>query len=382
MSTPSPEMSQYQDLRVFDKDPQDIFDAAIQSLRLRMPGWMPREDATEVVLMEALALEVAESSFAINRLPSSIMMSLLSLFGIARHEGSFPTTAITLTVNTQNVSIEAGAQFSLTTPYYDEPVIFTTTETAYFTNATVVDVPAQANVLTNDLYTVPVGTQLYALGTNSYLESARIGSSIIGGSNPETDKEWLDRAVSHFRRLVSTLVTPEHFRLAALDYEVVTRAKVLDLYDPSATTPEVGTAPGHVTVALYGQNRLLTDQEKAFIHGELRTRALASLQVHVIDSAIVPIPVEAVIGYSPNVTQSDVDNRIQQALTEMLSASSWDWATKVRRNEIIAAISAVQGVDFVDRLITPATDVDLQTSIDLAQIGEVTLHNYATWTGV
>lgn len=371
MSTPDTTPSQYTDLRVFDKDAQDIFDAAQQSLRLRIPGWVPREDSTEVILMEAMALEVAEASFAINRLPSTIMMSLLQLFGIQRHEGTLPTTTLTLTVNATGGTIPAGARFTLNTPLYDEPVIFTTTETAYFTDSLMADVPAQGNVLTNDLYTVPTGTQVYALETTSSLERAVLGTSIVGGSAPETDTEWLDRSVSRFQRLVSTLVTPEHFRLAALDHEAVERVKVLDLYNPDSGT--VGSSPGHITVSVYGNTRALTPQEKASVLADLRARALASLVIHVIDPQVIAIDVHAVIAYLPNATKTDVDNSVRRTLIEYLTSPVWDTEAKVRRNELITAISNVPGVDYVDNLVEPVTDVDLATTASLATAGEITV---------
>lgn len=363
--------NQYTDLQVYDKDSQDIFEAAVQTLRLRLPEWTPREDGTEVLLLEAMAQEVAEASFAINRLPSTVMMSMLSLFGLTRHDGSFPTTVITITVNATGLTIPAGARFVLNTAVYDTPVIFTTTEAAYFNNTTMVDVAAEANVLTDELYSVPVGTKVFAVETNNALEGAVIGGSIVGGSAPETDKDWMDRAVGHFQRLVSTLVTPEHFRVAALDYEPVTRAKVLDLYDPEVGT--VGSSPGHVTVAVYGQNRTLTSQEKATLTSDLRARAIASLQIHVVDPQITAVDVEATIGYMPNATKNEVDSDIRKAVIEFLSGSTWDVTSKIRRNEIITAISNVKGVDYVGNLVKPAQDVDLGTKATIATPGTVTL---------
>lgn len=373
MSTPTTGdgQSQYTDLRVFDKDAQDIFDAAQQSLRHRLPGWAPREDATEVILMEAMALEVAEASFAINRLPSTIMMSLLQLYGIKRHEGALPTSTVTLTVNTTGGTIPVGTRFTMNTPLYDEPVVFTTLETAYFTDSLVADVPIQGNVLTNDLYTVPTGTPVYALETISSLERAVIGTSIVGGSAPETDSEWLDRSVRHFQRLVSTLVTPEHFRLAALDHEAVERVKVLDLYNPESGG--VGDSPGHITVSLYGAARTLTEQEKASVLADLRARSLAALQIHVIDPAVIEIDVHAIIGYLPSATKTDVDSAVYSAMVEYLNSPAWDTEPKVRRNEIITAISNVPGVDYVDNLVEPATDVDLTSTGSLAKSGTITI---------
>ena len=371
MSTPSTSPSEYTDLTVFDKDAQDIYEAGQQALRLRMPGWVPREDATEVILLEAMALEVAEAAFAINRLPSTVMMSLLQLLGIQRHEGALPTTTLTLMVNATGGTIPVGTRFSLNTPLYDEPVVFTTTETAYFTDSTMTDVSAQGSVLTNDLYSVPTGTQVYALDTISSLERATIGTSIIGGSAPETDQEWLNRSVSRFQRLVSTLVTPEHFRLAALDHEAVERVKVLDLYDPAVGT--VGGSPGHVTVSLYGNTRALTPAEKASVLADLRARSLAALQIHVIDPSIIAIDVDVVIAYTPFATKNDVDSSVRQMLVEYLSDPLWDSQPKVRRNELITAISNVPGVDYVDNLLKPASDVALSSTASLATPGVITI---------
>lgn len=368
MTTPN----EYIDLRVFDKDAQDIFDAAVQYLRLRLPDWEPREDATEAMLMEAMALEVAESAFVLNRLPSTIMMNLLTLFGLKRKEGSYPTTTITVSVNRPGLNIPAGTRFTLNTSLYDEPIVFTTTEAAYFNNSTLMDVEAKANRLTDELYSVPVGTRLLPVETNNALEDSVIGSPIIGGSLPETDKEWMDRSVGHFQRLVSTLVTPDHFRLAALDYEPVERVKVIDLYDPAVNV--INGSPGHITVSVYGNNRMLTDQERATLLNELQSRALASLQIHVVNPTIFDFNVTASVGYMPNVIRTDVNNKVAAALREFLASIVWINNTKIRRNEIITAISNVPGVDYVAELTVPATDIDTGQLASMGVPGTFVIH--------
>lgn len=90
----SPDISQYVDLRVYDKDPTDILRTALTELQSRLPGWTPREDNTEVMLLEALAVEISEAVYAINRLPNSVMTALMRLYGIERDAGAFATTTV------------------------------------------------------------------------------------------------------------------------------------------------------------------------------------------------------------------------------------------------------------------------------------------------
>src|SRR4051794_9970409 len=96
---PSPDLSGYVDLSLFDKNPQDIYDAAIAELLTRVPEFVPVEGSIEVELLEALALQVAEAAYAINRVPGAVAQIIMQLFGITMFTGTQPTADITFTLS-------------------------------------------------------------------------------------------------------------------------------------------------------------------------------------------------------------------------------------------------------------------------------------------
>ena len=110
----SPDITQYVDLRIYDKDPTDILRTAMEEFRSLVPDWTPREDNTEVMLMQALAVEVAEAIYAINRLPDAMIVALMRLYGIERDAGAFASTSLEFeVVNTMGYTIPARTRVEL-----------------------------------------------------------------------------------------------------------------------------------------------------------------------------------------------------------------------------------------------------------------------------
>ena len=70
----APDITGYVDLRPYDVTDQAIVETAIAATKLNLPGWVPREGNTEVLIMEALALQIAEGIVAINRLPGAVVV--------------------------------------------------------------------------------------------------------------------------------------------------------------------------------------------------------------------------------------------------------------------------------------------------------------------
>ena len=94
----NPDLFAYVDLRIYDKTPDDIKNAAMATLAASMPEWEPHSTNVEVLLMEALAIEVAEAVFSINRLPQAMVEIFLGLFGIDRLPGVEPKTTVRFNV--------------------------------------------------------------------------------------------------------------------------------------------------------------------------------------------------------------------------------------------------------------------------------------------
>jgi hypothetical protein len=238
----SPDLTPYIDLRFFDKDPQDIFDTAITELQSRLPDWSPREGNVEVLLAEAFALQIAEAIFAINRLPGAIVMALLRMYGVEPDAGAQPTVNLTFTISDNlGHDIPAGTAARMDLEGGFEPIVFTTVEA--------LAVPPGSNTGTvlalGDRYTaegngVIAGTRLELIDSIAYVDVVESADLVVGGLDPETDDEWIERGVQRFARLSETLVLPRHFEAAALEDPAVLRAKALDNFAPGVLATPTG----------------------------------------------------------------------------------------------------------------------------------------------
>lgn len=370
---PSPDVTPYVDLRVYDKDPQDIFDAAKLALQTSLPEWVPREGNIEVLLLEALALEVAESAFTVNRLPSGVVEVLLRLFGIERDNGAAPVVDLEFTmVGTTGYTVPAGVQARLEIPGGLEPVIFTTSAELTIApgNSTGV-VSAVGDRFTDDANNIVLGTALEFMDSVVYVEGVTLDAVTTGGREPEEDTDYFTRALTRFTRLSDTLVLPSHFTSFALEDTDFYRAFTIDNWNGSTGSP--GDHPGHVTVAVYGNGALATTQQKNDLEAAIEARILANLDAHVIDPTINTVAVTATVKAKAGYLTSSVQSSILQALNNYLDPMTWEWGTVVRRNELITLISNVEGVDYVDTMTTPASDLSLTGNAPLADAGTLTI---------
>jgi hypothetical protein len=133
---PSPDVSQYVDLTLFDLNSQDIYLKALDYARIALPEWQPVEGSIENVLLQAMALEVQEVATSINRLPSGIVQALLGILGVPRLEGLASTGVVRINAAVQSdVYVASGLRL-----YYQEsisatPVTIITTQSVTLTRS-------------------------------------------------------------------------------------------------------------------------------------------------------------------------------------------------------------------------------------------------------
>lgn len=371
---PSPDLRQYVDLTLYDRDAQGIFDRALELAKVSLPDWTPREGNTEVVLLESLALEVSELTFATNRVPGAVAEALLKLYGLTQDPGAAATASARFTLaDNAGHTIPAGTTVRLRLT--DELAVDFTLDANLAVAAgategvgaiTATDVGIAANG-------TAVGTTLELIDAVTYVERVVLETSPTGGQEPETSSAFLDRGAQVLRRLVNTLVLPEHFTAAALSDARVYRATSVDNYDPGqAGAP--GDHAGHVTVAVAAEGGvLLTSTVKGELDVTLSDQAQANLAVHVIDPTITAVAVTATVRRLSTYTDAQVSANVNAALEAYLDPDTWAWSATVRRNELIAIIDRAEGVDYVATLTDPAADVSLSGVAPLATLGTVTL---------
>ena len=136
---PNPDITQYTNLVIYDKDPQDIVDAALVVLQARLPEWTPSETNIELALLEAMALEVAETIYTINRLPEVMVETLLALYEIERDQGVAPSVTIEFTMaDNAGYTIDEGTEVSIS--------ISASENLSFFTDSDLIIVPGKVNL--------------------------------------------------------------------------------------------------------------------------------------------------------------------------------------------------------------------------------------------
>lgn len=371
----SPDYTQFTDLRLYDKDPTDIYEAAIAVLQSRIPEWAPTSTNIEVMLLEALAVEVSETVFNINRLPENMLRVLLALYGVVQDPGTPPIVDVLFTAyDDAGYLIEAGTEVVVTTATGEILSFFTDADVAITVGNTTATVSATGEENTNIANGIPSGTELDLVDAILGIETAETASVIGSGTLPESIDDWTVRGTQRLRRLVDTLVIPTHFTQAALEDAAVYRANAVDNYDPTADPPgSPGDHPGNITVVVYGDGGPLTTQEKTDLDESLENRSAANLIVHVIDPTIVSVDVDVDVAIKPGFLEADVITAVTARLQDYLSPTTWAWSGVVRRNELISIIDQVEGVSYVDTLTTPAADVVVGANTALADAGTITV---------
>jgi uncharacterized phage protein gp47/JayE len=368
----NPDFVRYTDLRLLDKDPEDIYEAGKLVLQSRNPEWVPEETNVEVMLMQAMSMLVAEAIYSLNQLPKIQVQAQLALLGVERNAGTPPTVNVEFeTVGSAGLVIpadtvvvlvlETGDVFNFET---DSELIIPEDSTTGTVSATSIEYGSEANG-------VPTGTTLDLLNDTVDIYAVTTASDVANGQDAESDDVWLERGLQRLQRLTETLVVPQHFINFSLENPNVARCTVIDAYEPPSGTP--GSDGGHICVVVYGIGAPLSTEQKEELQEAIEEVAAANLIIHIIDPTVVEIDVVVEVVKFPEYENAVVEANITAALNDYLSPQTWPWAQYLRYNELIALISNVEGVDYVSNLSTPSGDVDLGDSATLTTPDDYTI---------
>jgi uncharacterized phage protein gp47/JayE len=370
----NPDITQYTNLVIYDKDPQDIVDAALVTLQSRLPDWQPSETNIELALLEAMALEVAETIYSINRLPEVMVETLLALYEINRDQGTAPSVTIEFTmVDNAGYTIPSGTEVSIPISGTENLSFFTDSELVIASGSTTGTKTATAIENTITANGVASGTSCELVDAIESVESVETTTAIAGGEAPEDDTTFLTRGIQRLQRLTDTLVIPEHFSQYALEQTYVSRAYSIDNYNSEAGSGVPGDHDGHITVVVYGDGANVSSPNKALLLAGLDDNASGNLGVHLLDPTINTVNVAIAVKKVDAYTTGAIETAVEDALTEYLNPATWDWSGTVRRNEIIALVSNIVGVDYVVSLTTPSADITYSTQGNLVTAGTITV---------
>lgn len=259
---PSPDVSNYVDLTVYDLQPAEIYDLAVDYAQTALPEWNPVTGSIEDALLQASSNMTGQLLGAINRLPAGAIEGLLALFGVTRNSGTAASgTAVITFIDDTGYTLAAGTRFGyLDTSASDSVLyIFETTETVSVNlGVTQISIPIQGISLSR-YPSLPDGTSLQLLSAVSYVDSAVLTGDLNPGGTAETDADYLNRGATVFGYLSETLVLPSQFERYVLStYSEAYRAKGFSRHkietapsalDLSSNTVTATVASGHGIVA-------------------------------------------------------------------------------------------------------------------------------------
>lgn len=364
---PVVDLSAYVDLRIFDLTDQEVIAAALAQLELNVPELELREGHMETVILESIALEIAELIVAVNRLPGAVVETIIQLAGVTRDVGAEPAaTATVVAGDTVGHTIPAGTRVWLPLPSGDAVTFLVETDSlgdeptipAGDTTVVVSLIGAEYTAAANG---APPGTPLELADPVPWIDTVTLATAAAGGRDAEDDDSWRDRGVTRLSRLSDALVVPRHFEAAALEDSAVGRALVIDVWDGSGGAP--GDDPGHITVCVLGADgTLLSAPAKAALEASMEDRAVATLDVHVIDAVIdavdVAVTVTVLDGYEPDL----VEDAVTTALDAYLDPLAWRAGDTVRLYEVVSLVDRVEGVDHVLTALINGVAADLALS--------------------
>ncbi|HZE02624.1 MAG TPA: baseplate J/gp47 family protein [Pseudonocardiaceae bacterium] len=375
LNRPPVDLGSYVDLRIFDVPSQDLVDAMITMYGISNPSWIPREGNTELVLMEAIALGVAENVVAINRLPGAVVEAVLQLAGVFKDFGAPATATATITLaDGLGYTIPTGTRFYL--PLANGTVVFLSqapdVQIASGQTSATINLISQINTAAANGVLAPA--RLVLADQLNMVQTVVLASTVAGGRDPETDAEWRDRGVAAFKRLSSTLVTPNQFNAAVDEDPRIGRVMTIDLWDASGSTP--GTVPGHITSAVLDPTGLaLASGVLTDIQATIQAQAAAMLVVHVINATLDTINVVATIRTAAGYTPATVAASVVATIRNYVNPLTWAAGGVLRHNEFVSVIDQVLGVDWVGTVTLNASSGDVSASAPkaLPQAGTVTI---------
>lgn len=355
----SPDVSRYIDLKVYDRQPIDIQNEAVEYARTALPDWLPVVASIEDALLQAASWMTGHLAGAINRLPSSVFEGLLQLLRINRVTGVAASGSVTVTTtNSFGHTLPVGTRLG----YYDNadpdnPILYTfdTVEELTIPLGQTSGSTQVTAALIGQYPALPAGTPLQVLTPTSFVQSATLATNLNPGTDGETDDEYFGRAVSILNSYSSALVLPAQYEQYLLsNYTSVFRCKAFTRVNPVNNNFTDALENGYLTVYACGPDGAsIAPAAVTAIEQDLTNRSVAGLSIALRHPTIVPVTLATTVAYKVGSIPSVVKAAVEQALNEYLHPDWWDWNQYIYYNEVIARIDAVEGVERVVSLSIP-----------------------------
>lgn len=370
------DFSRYVDLTIYDSEPTNIYKTAIENARLVMPEFTLRQGTIEDALFQAFSYASSTVVNSINRLPNRLMEGVVSAMGYSRGTGTKSTAVLTVALyGYDGTTISAGTQFRWR---YTEPnsstyqdYVFEVTEDVAIASTTAPTQPSgSVSVkcsISGQIPALSVGDTLTSLSVDTDIESVTV-SSFVNGTNPMTDGDYLDGALTFLESLTETFTTARQLQSGILTtFTNVIRCKVYDVTNSlSSTSTAASAAPGYVAVYVYGNGAALTQSELSEIQTWAANRCVAGISITVSNFNLSQptISISAVVNSKYN--QTDAEDEAKVLIAANYNYESWSSdelsvaSPQIRANTIAALISQMPEILYVNSVtLTPPAAVSI-----------------------
>lgn len=278
----------YVDLRIFDKEPGDIYRDAIEIARLGLPEFNLRPGTPEDAIIQAVSYISSLNIAAINRLPNRLMSGVMGVLGFQRQESIQAEVDVTITLNTYDGgTVPAGTAFGFQTLFEDEVLdiafqLMEPLEIAATDLDISVDYPSASATLicleggivpplgnSQELNTLSAGTNILSCFTKN-------PNNFINGINADTDEYYLSKSVTYLRSLTSAITKSTQLDAYLLNAypDTLSRSKTYDLTKTSLNEPQNLTVKREI-----GINTI-------FLNSNLATVATAGNHLYVVGDVV------------------------------------------------------------------------------------------------
>jgi hypothetical protein len=290
------DFSEYVNLKIFDKEPGDIYRDSIELARLSLPEFNLRIGTPEDAIFQAMAYVSALNIATINRIPDRLMAGIVSLLGFQRQEAVAAEVDVEVTLGSyEGGIIPSGTVFAFESIFEDEvqQFAFRTTSATIIPEVDIEeteDYPSEIVTVTcltpgvipplgdgEELTIVSSGTDIFSVVTAT-------PSNFANGINEDTDADYLSKASTYLRSLTSALVRPSQVDAYLLtSYPgIIARARTYDLTDSNTVFGDITVPRVSGVVKTYLEDDLATIQTNAphlFIVGD-------TVKLEVFDSSV------------------------------------------------------------------------------------------------
>lgn len=369
------DFSQYISLRPFDASPTAIYLDAIDYARIALPEFQPRQGTPEDAILQAVSYISSLNISAINRLPDRLMAGLVGMMGVSLDDGSKTVVDIQFTATTTDgATIPQGTVVRYDYEFLGErnSVYFETTEELTILAVDPEDALPSGVVEASCLVvgtTIPLAneTQLEIETPTADILNCQLYGTVTEGTNPETEVEYLTRAVNFLSSLSSAFAKAEQVdSYIASNYgSTISRSKTYDLTNPNGdyllSDPD---EVGYVTLFVYGINDFATSEQKTDLLADIQGRSIAGLEIGIQDSNIIELEVSTSVTHTSDYESTVISSNIKSVLSSYFSPQNYRFSDGIKISEFYAAISRVSGILYLTGLSVSVKNPTL-ASIDV-----------------